>query len=200
MTAGCSATAIAAPTCTSSPGPGSSDTRWSSRGVPGRPRACRLLGLASAQRDRCRSTRPPRSSAMLRMVAVRSAVASCSPSRAGHRTRASGRHGWPPAPPSSRPRRDPGTPEKAEPHLTHAECRRDLGPELRDAYEPQGLLEPDAVKAARPVLRGARHSNVPGLPGRSTTPAGGGLRHFRSAMGERQPTSRGPFAVTESDC
>ena len=33
----------------------------------------------------------------------------------------------------------PGTPEKAEPHLTHAECRRDLGPELRDAYEPSGL-------------------------------------------------------------
>jgi hypothetical protein len=29
----------------------------------------------------------------------------------------------------------------------------------------QGLLEPDAVKAASPVLGGARHSNAPGLPG-----------------------------------
>ncbi len=35
---------------------------------------------------------------------------------------------------------------------------------------------------------------------KSTTPAGGGLRHFRSAMGERQSTSSGAFAVTESDC
>ena len=35
---------------------------------------------------------------------------------------------------------------------------------------------------------------------KSTTPAGGSLRHFRSAMGERQSTSSGPFAVTESDC
>ena len=35
---------------------------------------------------------------------------------------------------------------------------------------------------------------------KSTTPAGGGLGHFRSAMGERQSTSSDPFAVTESDC
>ena len=35
---------------------------------------------------------------------------------------------------------------------------------------------------------------------KSATPAGGCLRHFRSAMGERQSTSSGPFAVTESDC
>ena len=28
-----------------------------------------------------------------------------------------------------------------------------------------GLLEPDAVKVARPVLRGAGRSNAPGLPG-----------------------------------
>jgi hypothetical protein len=36
---------------------------------------------------------------------------------------------------------------------------------------PWGLLEPDAVKAARPVLRGARHSNVPGLPGEWLEPS-----------------------------
>ena len=35
---------------------------------------------------------------------------------------------------------------------------------------------------------------------KSNTPAGGGLRHFRFTMGERQSTSRGAFAVTESDC
>ena len=33
----------------------------------------------------------------------------------------------------------------------------------------QGLLEPDAGKLARPVLKGAGHSNVPGLPDRSAT-------------------------------
>src|SRR5580700_90016 len=32
---------------------------------------------------------------------------------------------------------------------------------------PRGLLEPDAWKRARPVLRGAGHSNVPGLPGQA---------------------------------
>ena len=32
-----------------------------------------------------------------------------------------------------------------------------------------GLLEPDALKRACPVLRGARHSDVPGLPAHSTT-------------------------------
>ena len=30
----------------------------------------------------------------------------------------------------------------------------------------RGLLEPDAWKRARPVLRGAGRSNAPGLPGR----------------------------------
>ena len=33
----------------------------------------------------------------------------------------------------------PGDPEKAGPRLIHAECRHGLGPELRDAYEPSGL-------------------------------------------------------------
>jgi RNA-directed DNA polymerase len=33
----------------------------------------------------------------------------------------------------------PGNPEEAAPRLTHAECRRGLGPELRNAYEPSGL-------------------------------------------------------------
>jgi hypothetical protein len=36
----------------------------------------------------------------------------------------------------------------------------------------RGLLEPDALKGARPVLRGARHSNVPGLPGGPPLPRG----------------------------
>src|SRR6266498_3413036 len=34
--------------------------------------------------------------------------------------------------------------------------------EHRPPTRPQGLLEPDAVNAARPVLRGPRRSNAPG--------------------------------------
>ena len=37
------------------------------------------------------------------------------------------------------------------------------GTSRKDAH--RGLLEPDAVKVARPVLRGAGRSNAPGLPG-----------------------------------
>ena len=48
-TGGCSATAPAAATSTASPGPTSSDTRSSSTGVARRPRACRLLGLATTE-------------------------------------------------------------------------------------------------------------------------------------------------------
>jgi RNA-directed DNA polymerase len=33
----------------------------------------------------------------------------------------------------------PDRPEEAAPRLVHAECRRGLGPELRNAYEPSGL-------------------------------------------------------------
>ena len=35
---------------------------------------------------------------------------------------------------------------------------------------PWGLLEPDAPKGARPVLRGARRSDAPGLPGEERKP------------------------------
>jgi hypothetical protein len=33
----------------------------------------------------------------------------------------------------------PGDPEEAAPRLLHTDCRKQLGPELRDAYEPSGL-------------------------------------------------------------
>ena len=43
-----------------------------------------------------------------------------------------------------------------------------------------GLLEQDAVKVARPVLRGAGHSNAPGLPGIGSTPSGPTIRSMTS--------------------
>ena len=62
------------------------------------------------------------------------------------------------------------TPSHTHPLPPPAHAGTAMSPALLPAHEPQGLLEPDAVKAARPVLRGAGRSNAPGLPG------GGGAR------------------------
>ncbi len=69
------------------------------------------------------------------------------------------------------------------------------------------LIPPSPPASSSPMCAihtcrwGAKRRGSPLPPRtRSTTPAGGGLRHLRSAKGERQPRSRGPFAVTESDC
>jgi RNA-directed DNA polymerase len=64
-----------------------------------------------------------------------------------------------------------GAPDEAKLRLLHAHCHRQYArsssrPALLPASEPRGLLEPDAWKRARPVLRGAGRSNAPGLPGR----------------------------------
>ena len=45
---------------------------------------------------------------------------------------------------------NPGTSGKAEPRLVHADCRKGNGLALHNAYEPTGLLEPDALKGACP--------------------------------------------------
>ena len=89
-------TARAAPTCTNSPGLGSSDTGSSSTGR--HPMTPRLptTGHGDGEKCPCRSTRPPKSSQTLRTVVVGSAEGSYSPSRTGHRTHASGNSGWPP--------------------------------------------------------------------------------------------------------
>ena len=56
--------------------------------------------------------------------------------------------------------------------LLHTSCHRrttgtDRKPAILHAARPRGLLEPDAGKRARPVLRGPGRSNALGLPGRS---------------------------------
>jgi hypothetical protein len=50
---------------------------------------------------------------------------------------------------------------------------------------PRGLLEPDAVKVARPVLRGAERSNALGLPGGKDPP-------FRATAPGQLALSPGP--------
>jgi RNA-directed DNA polymerase len=93
-TGGCSATAKAAPTCTASPGPRSSDTRWS---VAERPRTTPLsltTGPGDDERHPRRSTTPACGYSEPRTVAVRSAGTLSSPSTTSHKSHASGSNGW----------------------------------------------------------------------------------------------------------
>ncbi len=54
--------------------------------------------------------------------------------------------------------------------LTHAHCHYRIGNGTTVSRQrPRGLLEPDAVKVARPVLRGPGRSNALGLPDKHTT-------------------------------
>jgi hypothetical protein len=62
-----------------------------------------------------------------------------------------------------------GTSDHAGPRLLHLRCYPGNGPHLLPAQPPPGLPEPDAVKAARPVLRGAGHRKVSGLPDECST-------------------------------
>ena len=118
-TGGCSATAQAAPSCTTSPGPTSSATRPSGNGR--HPTTLRLpsTGPGDGTRRPCRSTTPPSGSTEPRTDAARSARARSSPSRTGHKPRASGNTGWRPPARRSDVAWDHGTPDKAEPRLIH---------------------------------------------------------------------------------
>ena len=113
----------------------------------------------------CRSTRPPRSSPTPRTVAARSAEAPYSPSRTSHKPRAMGRSGWPPAPRSSRPRGDQAARRRLDPVSYTPSADTPSARNCGTPTKPKGLLEPDAGKLARPVLRGAGRSNASGLPG-----------------------------------
>ena len=72
--------------------------------------------------------------------------------------------------------RKDGTSEETKPRFLHTHCyRRYITGESKGQHfcppaSLQGLLEPDAVKIASPVLRGAGRSNAPGLPGGKVTP------------------------------
>jgi RNA-directed DNA polymerase len=74
--------------------------------------------------------------------------------------------------------REDGTPDETKPRLIHADCQRRLVGVSRAQHfhlpaSLQGLLELNAVKAARPVLRGAGRNNAPGLPDRPGTSSSG---------------------------
>src|SRR3954454_13208848 len=88
-----------------------------------------------------------------------------------------------------------GSADDADCHRTHRQHQR---PTPSDAH--RDLLEPDAVKAARPVLRGPRLGNEPGLPDGSAPRAtpeqaaaaaqGGGRTHLVAGYDSASPDFR----------
>ena len=131
-----------------------------------------------ARRHPCRSTRPTCGSSRPSTAAARSAGLAparrrpaTKPARVG--TMAARR------PHDDHPDRlrEHGTSDETEPRLIHAHCHN--GHHADGGRDPHfcppaslwGLLEPCAVKAARTVLRGARRSNAPGLPGELLEPS-----------------------------
>ena len=144
-TAGCSATAQAAPTSRSSPGPGSTDTRWSRAARPRTIPPWPSTGPSAGARHRpCRSTRPACGSSRRNTAAARSAGAHCCTPTTRHKAHASGNNGWTPtARRSSRsPGRKDGTSDEPKPRLIHAHCQAEKdgkGPALLPAHEPSGL-------------------------------------------------------------
>ena len=171
-TAGCLATATAAPTCTSSPGPESSDTRSSRRSVTRRPRPGRILGV------RRRKAPLPINNTTRRLTEAQDGrCAICggtlySPSRTGRRHPSEWEH-WlaiTRATIQQRTQRHDG--RRRTPSHTRPLPSRPAAWHFCPPTSLGGLLEPDAGKLARPVLRGARRSNAPGLP----DTLGGGAR------------------------
>ena len=125
-----------------------------------------------AKRHPRRSARPGGASTRPSTVAVRSAGTGSCPPMTRRRPHASGSSGWPPP---ARRSRSPCTRTARRRRRNLVSCTltatagRPPGMAMDQRFcapaSPRGLLEPDAVKVARPVLRGAGRSNASGLPG-----------------------------------
>jgi hypothetical protein len=130
-------------------------------------------GPGDGARRPCRSTAPPAGSTASKTDAARSARATWSPSRTGHKPRSSGRRGWPPPARRSTSRGNQAGRAWLSPVSSTAAANQPAS--------DQGLLEPDARKRARPVLRGARRRKAPDLPDDAVPPiVSGRLRRRRS--------------------
>ena len=195
-TGGCSATARAAPTCTASPGPTSSDTRSSD--TERHPMIPRLPITGPARRRK--TTLPINKTSLWLLKAQDGRCPICRTALLADdrpQTPREWESGWPP-PATRSPRSSSGTstPDDPEPRLIHVRCGDRSGLALLPAYEPRGLLEPDARKRARPVLRGAERRKALGLPdqpGRDSRARSGACSVYES-------DSAGPLAdQRESD-
>ena len=188
--------------------------RWSRRGVTRRPRPGRLLGHRRRRRNTPPLDRAPCACCRRSTAAARSAgTCSCTPTgshkapeeweqwlarhpqgdhAATHHRRAR-RHPDDTASVSYTPTATAGPPARGNPALLR--LRR-----------PQGLLEPDAVKAARPVLRGRRRSNAPHLPDNTRAPitpcVTPSCRHASCARATQSASSRrcGPCSPSTNSC
>ena len=180
-TGGCSATAPAAPTSTASPGPTSSDTRSSStRASPDDPELADYWALATTQSVPAdqphRLSAPPRP----RTDAARSARPRSSPPQTAHKPHANGST-WLAT-----------TRKTIDRRLGHSHIGRrwttvSSTSTATPRHSHQGLLEPDAGKLARPVLKGARRRKAPGLPDERARPARPALTSLSPNIERRRP-------------
>jgi RNA-directed DNA polymerase len=150
-------------------------------------------GVNGGARRARRSTRPAGGSSKPRMVAARSAGPCSCPTTTGRKTRTSGSSGWR-APVKGSPRsssRNPPSPTSTNPVSFTSAAATAAVRHFCPPTSPSGLLEPGARKRARPVLRGAGHRKVSGLPDRSRR---GPDRH---PWARTRPTrgARGPFGA-----
>ena len=141
----------AAPTSTSSPGPGSSDTRSSRARRPRTTPPWPTTGPGDgARRHPCRSTRPACGSSRPSTAAARSAgLAPLRRRPATKPTRVGTLAGHHPQDDHQTAAREDGTSDETEPRLTHAHCLAEhRHPATAQHFCPptslQGLLEPDA--------------------------------------------------------
>ena len=175
-TDGYSVTATAAATYQSSPGRGSSDTRWSRAARPRTTPPSPTTGPNGEQRRHPqRSAEPAGASMRHKTVAARSAGTGSCPPRTRHKPHASGSSGKsPPArrsftsPRGRTARQTNPNPVSYTPTATASAPATAATGHFCPHATPPGLLEPDARKPARPVLRGAERSNALGLPDRIT--------------------------------
>ena len=105
----------------------------------------------------CRSTAPPCGSTEPRTDAARSARPRSSPPHTAPTLHATGSTGWPPL-----ARRSTSSGTQPERTPLHPDSSTSTATTIPASH--QGLLEPDARKRARPVLRGARRREALGLP------------------------------------
>src|SRR6266508_3061577 len=168
-TGGSSAITTVAPTCPSSPGPRSSDTRWSRGGrPPTTPPAPRTGPTVAADSTTDRSTCSSSPGSKPSGDAARCVEPCCCTPNANRSPPKSGSCGY--APPGWRSANSTSPPATARTiNASSTPPANAAQPSRQDQHFcPQrldDLLEPDVWKRTSPVLRGLRCSTAPELPG-----------------------------------
>ena len=138
-TGGCSATARAAPTCTSSPGQHRPTPDGQGRGVTRRPRPDRILGPATAQEPPCRSARPACGSTEAQDGRCPICRGRSSPPKTRHKPRTNGNTGWPPPAKRSHVAQGPARRTKLNPVSYTSTATTATARHFCTAHKPSGL-------------------------------------------------------------